>query len=139
MDKETLKPKRKRVYISGPMTGLTRREYMRRFAVAEVTLARLGYEPVNPARFTVCTPWLFRLIGYRLTLIYDLWQLSRCDAIAYQPNWSASPGANVEHRYAMSVGIPEIPEQLKVWSAVEGDIQDRAIKARNNEKMKNEK
>ena len=61
---------RRRVYISGPMTGLTRREYMRRFAVAEVALKRLGYEPVNPARFVVCKPWLFRLLGYRLTLIY---------------------------------------------------------------------
>lgn len=138
MDKEhlkpqpsNLKPKRKRVYISGPMTGLTRREFLRRFAVAEVTLARLGYDPVNPARFLVCRPWLFRLLGYRLTLIYDLWRLSQCDAITYLPNWSASPGANVEHRYATSVCIPELPEQIKVWYAVESDIQDRAIKARN--------
>lgn len=122
---------RKRVYISGPMTGLTRREFMRRFAVAEVKLKRLGYEPINPARFFICQPWLFRLIGYRLTLIYDLWRLSRCDAVAYLPNWTASPGANVEHRYAMSVGIPELPEQLKVWCAVENYIQDRAIASRN--------
>lgn len=113
------------------MTGLKRREFLRRFAVAEVTLARLGYEPVNPARFVVCRPWLFRLIGYKLTLIYDLWRLSQCDAVAYLPNWTASGGANVEHRYATSVGIPELPEQLKVWCAVENDIQDRAIKARN--------
>jgi len=28
------------------------------------------------------------------------------------------------------VGIPELPEQLKVWCAVENDIQDRAIAAR---------
>ena len=138
MDKENISHQtsairhRKRVYISGPMTGLTRREFMRRFAVAEVTLARLGYEPVNPARFLVCKPWLFRLIGYRITLIYDLWRLSRCDAVAYLPNWTASPGANVEHRYATSAGIPELPEQLKVWCAVENDIQDRAIKARTN-------
>ena len=124
-------PRKRRVYVSGPMTGLTRREFMRRFAVAEVTLARLGYESVNPARFFVCKPWLFQLIGYRLTLIYDLWRLSRCDAVAYLPNWTASPGANVEHRYATSAGIPELPEQLKVWCAVENDTQDRAIKARN--------
>ena len=112
------------------MTGLTRREYLRRFAVAEVALKRLGYEPVNPARFVVCKPWLFRLLGYRLALIYDLWRLSQCDAVTYLPNWTASGGANVEHRYATSVGIPELPEQLKVWCAVENDIQDRAIAAR---------
>ena len=124
-------PRKRRVYISGPSTRDWSSDVCSSDLVAEVALARLGYEPVNPARFFVCQPWLFRAIGYRLTLLYDLWQLSRC-AITYLPNWTASGGANVEHRYATSVGIPEVPEQLKVWCAVENDIQDRAIASRNS-------
>lgn len=44
--------------------------------------------------------------------------------------WGKYKECNVEHRYATSVGIPELPEQLKVWCAVENDIQDRAIASR---------
>jgi hypothetical protein len=80
---------------------------------------------VNPARFVVCKPWLFRLIGYRLALIYDLWRLSQCDAVASLPGSSVSKGSCVERDYARAAGIPFLEENVVIYNAVERDIVNR--------------
>ena len=86
-----------RVYLSGPITGLSEAEYTRRFATAERHYEAAGYEVVNPTRFYVCKYiWLYRLLGYRLTLLYDLWRLMQCDLIYKLPGWPHSKGANIE-------------------------------------------
>ena len=67
----------KRVYISGQMSGLPREEYLARFEKAEELLRGEGYDVVNPAKLLPSRwPWLYRLMGYKLTLMYDLWKLS---------------------------------------------------------------
>lgn len=89
--------KRKKVYISGPMTGLPRRVYMLRFAYAERILQRIGFRVCNPAMSLICRwPWLYRVVGYRLTLLYDLWLLRRCQYIYLMPGWESSNGARLE-------------------------------------------
>ena len=96
----------KRVYISGQMTGLSREEYQARFAKAEKLLRDEGYAVTNPARLPPCCwPWLYRLMGYRLTLLYDLWMLSRCDLIYKIPGWKESHGANIESCWAYHTNI----------------------------------
>jgi hypothetical protein len=96
----------KRVYISGPMTGLSREEYLARFAKAENLLRQEGFTVVNPARLLPSRwPWLYRLMGYRLTLLYDLWRLSRCDLIYKIPGWKESHGANIESCWAYHQNI----------------------------------
>lgn len=96
---------KERVYISGPMTGLEREEYNARFMRAEQLLREEGYKNiVNPVRFLVNRwPWLFRLMGYSLTLIYDLWRLSHCDRIYLLPDWEESRGAKVESFFAFNM------------------------------------
>ena len=98
---------KRRIYISGPMTGIEPREYRRRFREAETILRRHGYGTINPCRVWPCRfPWLYRLmnalLGKRLTyatiLAYDLILLmTRADGIAMLPGWQASRGAQIEN------------------------------------------
>lgn len=102
---------KKRVYISGPMTGLSREYYMKCFAESErqLRLVHPGWEIVNPAKLAPCRwPWLYRLMGYRLTLAYDLWHLRRCTHIYMMAGWQCSRGARLEHMKAREWGIIEI-------------------------------
>ena len=102
---------KRRIYISGPMTGIEPREYRRRFREAEAILRRHGYGCINPCRVWPCRfPWLFRLmnalLGKRLTyaviLAYDLLLLmTRADGIVMLPGWQASRGAQIENYVSM--------------------------------------
>ena len=101
---------KRRIYISGPMTGIEPREYRRRFREAETILRRHGYGCINPCRVWPCRfPWLYRLmntlLGKRLTyaviLAYDLILLmTRADGIAMLRGWQASRGAQIENYVA---------------------------------------
>lgn len=98
--------KKKRVYISGQMSGIERAEYLARFAKAEELLRKEGFRVTNPARLLPSRwPWIYRLLGYRLTLLYDLWMLSRCDIIYKIPGWKESHGANIESCWAYHMNI----------------------------------
>ena len=101
-----------RVYISGPMSNLSREQYLELFKRAEQSLRSQGYtRVVNPIRVWACRwPWLYRIVGYRLTLLYDLWLLMRCDQIYKLPGWRDSKGANIESCVAFHFKIWPIPE-----------------------------
>ena len=106
-----------RIYISGPMSGLTREEYTRRFNYVEGKLRELGYRDIiNPTRLFISKPWVYRIMGYRLTLLYDLWLLMHCQRIYKMPGWKQSRGANIESCVAFhfSVSVVQKPtrEQL---------------------------
>ena len=101
-----------RVYISGPMSNLSREQYLELFKRAEQSLRSQGYHKiVNPIRVWACRwPWLYKIIGYRLTLLYDLWLLMRCDQIYKLPGWRDSKGANIESCVAYHFKIWPVPE-----------------------------
>ena len=98
---------KRRIYISGPMTGIEPREYRRRFREAETILRRHGYGCINPCRVWPCRfPWLYRLmnallgkrLAYAVILAYDLILLmTRADGIAMLPGWEQSRGARIEN------------------------------------------
>ena len=102
---------KRRIYISGPMTGIEPREYRRRFREAETILRRHGYGCINPCRVWPCRfPWLYRLmnallgkrLAYAVILAYDLILLmTRADGIAMLPGWEQSRGAQIENYVAM--------------------------------------
>ncbi len=102
---------KRRIYISGPMTGIEPREYRRRFREAETILRRHGYGCINPCRVWPCRfPWLYRLmnallgkrLAYAVILAYDLILLmTRADGIAMLPGWQASRGAQIENYVSM--------------------------------------
>ncbi|MBR2016933.1 MAG: DUF4406 domain-containing protein [Prevotella sp.] len=102
---------KRRIYISGPMTGIEPREYRRRFRETETILRRHGYGCINPCRVWPCRfPWLFRLmnallgkrLAYAVVLCYDLLLLmTRADGIVMLPGWQASRGAQIENYVSM--------------------------------------
>lgn len=97
------------------MSNLSREQYMELFRRAEQSLQSQGYTKiVNPIRVWACRwPWLYRIVGYRLTLLYDLWLLTRCDLIYKIPGWQESRGANIESCVAY---------HFKIWPVPQADI-----------------
>ena len=103
--------KHNRIYISGPISGRTREEYMRHFREAEDYLRGEGLTPVNPTRFLPCRwLWLYKVMGYKLTLLYDLWQMLRCQGLYMLDGWKMSRGANIEHDVAEWFNLQIIDE-----------------------------
>lgn len=100
------KPKRK-VYLSGGMSGVERAVYVRRFREAERVLRRHGYGCTNPCRVWACRwPWIYRAmehvlgkrLAYAVVLCYDLLLLmTRADGIAMLPGLEQSRGARIEN------------------------------------------
>lgn len=122
--------KQKKVYVSGPMTGLTREVYMQRFEVAAETLRYLGYRVCNPAQTIICRwPWLYRLLGYDLTLKYDLWLLRRCSHIYLMPGWIDSRGAREECGEAIRCFVEEV-------SGVDKQVVDNHVEKFDSLKFK---
>ena len=113
-----------KVYISGPMSNLTREQYIDIFTRAEQSLRRRGYNSVvNPIRVWACRwPWLWKMLvsltsehtAYTLVLLYDLWLLSRCNLIYKMEGWKDSRGANIESCVAY---------WFKIWPVPASDIK----------------
>lgn len=101
--------KKYKLYLSGPISGLERDEYMARFAYAEELARKDGYDVCNPTRLLPCRwPWLYRLMGYDLTLRYDIWHMKRCDYVYFLPGWLGSKGARREWSVAVRHGKPSV-------------------------------
>ena len=112
--------KKIKVYISGPMTGVEREEYIQRFMLAEDTLQRRLAAPDQEVR--VCNPinvwackftWFYNLLvklfgstwTYNLILLYDLWLLMRCTDILMLRGYDQSKGSCIERFIATKYGI----------------------------------
>jgi len=89
----------KKVYISGPMSGLPNLNSELFFATEDILRSK-GYDVFNPARTTGDHDWL-------TFIIFDLENIRSCDAIYFLPNWRKSPGARIEaivaHRLKLKV------------------------------------
>ena len=108
----------KRLYLSGPMSGLPEHNFSA-FNAEAARLRELGYDVVNPVDINPDpgTPW-------HEFLRNDLLALLTCDTIALMPGWQGSTGAHLEmhvaHRIAMPIVIAvEIidPPALEAWQA----------------------
>ncbi|AZC35885.1 DUF4406 domain-containing protein [Pseudomonas chlororaphis] len=89
----------KRIYISGPMTGLPDLNYPAFNAAAELLRAE-GYDVENPAENQAppCGSWE----GYmRLALV----QLARCEGVLVLPGYRKSKGACLELFIAPKLGL----------------------------------
>lgn len=91
---------KKRVYISGPIEGVE--DYQTNFAHAEDKVAKMGCDPVNPARcFEPVKDTLTR--GQIMGLCINL--LEECDCIYLLPGWQLSKGAKEELAFAIKNSI----------------------------------
>lgn len=90
----------KRIYLSGPMTGLPGLNFSA-FNLAAAQLRALGYEVVNPAE----KQSELGELSWEAYLREDLRDMLTCDTIALLPGWEASKGAHLELHVAHRVGI----------------------------------
>ena len=101
--------KKTKVYISGAISGRERQDYLRQFGDAERKLLSLGYKVCNPTKLLPSRHlWVYRLVGYKLTLLYDFFHLLRCDKILMLDGWESSRGARCEKALANEFGIKEL-------------------------------
>ena len=89
----------KRIYLSGPMTGLPELNFPAFNAEAD-RLRALGFEVVNPADLNP-EPGT----GWHECMRNDLKALLDCDALALLDGWQRSAGAHLEMHVAHRVGM----------------------------------
>ena len=89
---------KKKIYISGQISGLTPDEYRANFLEAARQLHAQGYEVINPIFNGVDTtqPW-------HVHMKTDIRLLLECDAIYMLPNWELSNGATLEREIAKAL------------------------------------
>ena len=92
----------KRIYISGPISGIDRAVYLANFAERERTLRAQGFDVLNPTRLPPSRwLWIYKVLG-------DLWHLLRCDGITMLDGWQHSRGARLEKATAEIFNIKEL-------------------------------
>ena len=97
---------KKKIYISGPITGLERHVYLKNFDDAELKLRAMDYKVINPTKLLPSRfLWIYKIIGYKLTLLYDIWHLLNCDGIYMIDGWQWSKGARLEKNIADVFGL----------------------------------
>lgn len=84
-----------KIYIAGKITGLD--NYKELFEKVEKILLEEGHAVMNP----VVLPSGFSQDEY-MHICYNM--IDVCDGVYFLNNWKTSPGANLEHEYAIEKG-----------------------------------
>lgn len=92
--------KKPKVYISGPITGLSEKVYKNNFNSTELYLTGLGYDVINPVSYPTNPEWKWEDYMKR-----DIKLLCDCDYIYLLEGWQASDGASLEYVIAKNLGI----------------------------------
>ena len=92
---------RKKIYISGPITGTA--DYMERFARAEAELEAEGYAVINPAKVNAMLP---EETSYEQYMNMSMTMLEDADMIYMLEGWETSGGARREFDRARAEGKP---------------------------------
>lgn len=95
-----VKQEKKKVYISGQITGLEKGKSRKEFERAESEIRRMGFEPVNPWK-----NGLTNEASYGDHIRADLKMLAECDMIYMLRGWEYSNGARLEHSVACACGM----------------------------------
>jgi len=107
----------KRVYLSGPMTGIADNN----FPAFHEWAARLradGFDVVSPAELPEGDTW-------EQCLRHDMRELPTCDAIALMPGWERSKGAHLELHVAHRLGmeVMHLPLQFDMVAHLRRQMQ----------------
>lgn len=92
--------KKKRVYLSAPISGYDLEERRETFMKMEVNLRGRGYDTFNP----MGDHWKEGVTTYDY-MKKDLKELLECDAILLMEGWQRSAGCKCELEVAVSIGI----------------------------------
>ena len=106
----------KKIYISGPISGLPLETVYNNFTNAEVQLLEQGYEVVNPINNGLPTN-----ATWEEHMRADLRLLLDCDAIYMLEGWEKSRGARIEYALAVDLKM-DIQYQFKYSHALNLDL-----------------
>lgn len=110
-DRACPEPKKKAVYIAGPITGID--DYRERFEKAEKAIADLGFVPLSPAR----NPYGLTNEQY---MLMNVSAITVASAVYFLPGFQSSYGAQLEMQYAKYIDKP-IATTLKQLQEVLND------------------
>lgn len=103
----------KRIYLSGPMTGLPEFNFPA-FHAAAAKIRAHGHDVFNPAESVVDASGTWEEF-----MRHDLKALCDCDTIAILPGWATSRGAHLEVYVAHQLGIAVVDASIFDGSAVQ--------------------
>ena len=129
--------KKKKVYISGKISGLDAKEAKQAFDKAEAYAIKLGYNVVNPmalptaiqskitrqiktetddskfpaTSYKTLAEWRERKI-WQIYMREDIKLLADCNIIVLLDNWHVSEGASIELKLALDLGL-EVSWKIK--------------------------
>ena len=106
---------KKRIYISGPISGHDLDERRKVFEMAEVILEKIGFEPVNPIAEADRHP---EDVTTHQHMRRDIALLLGCDAIFMMKGWTHSKGCKVEFDVATAIGLLVYFEEVYMDSKV---------------------
>lgn len=89
-----------RIYLCGPVTGTE--DYRERFRKAEATLAKEGFEVVNPVKIVRKLP---EGVTYQEIMCLCMHLLDMCEMIFLMEGWQHSNGCNAEVAHALEKKI----------------------------------
>ena len=98
--------KKKRIYISGPISGHDIEQRRRAFWDAQILLERKGFEPVNPMENGLPDD-----ASIHDHMKRDIEMLMTCDMIYMMRRWTHSKGCKVEFDVATAIGLPVLFEE----------------------------
>lgn len=86
--------KKKKVFISGKVSGLLYSQAKHNFDVVEKFYKDLGYTVWNPTNHCKVTwSWL-------RCMVVCLWNLAKCDIVDFLHGWEDSRGSRIEYKFA---------------------------------------
>lgn len=97
---------KKKIYISGQISGRDYSDVMHEFLNKEVELEEQGYEVLNPLN-----NGLLPCHSYNEHMVRDIEMLFQADEVYMLSNWHLSKGARVEHFIANTYGKAIFYEQ----------------------------
>ena len=121
---------KRKVYISGHITGLPQEQYKALFSAAEAELKAKGWEVVNPIRIaegihhSLIDPDTHTEAQIWQTILKaDIAELLKCEVVFMLANWEHSDAATLEHSIAKGLNIQveyEIePQHRDIKNAIE--------------------
>ena len=99
---------KKRIYISGPISGREINECRADFQRAEYEMIARGFEPVNPVAEADKHPEHTTTHDH---MRHDIELLMTCDYIYMMRKWTHSKGCKVEFDVATAIGLPVFFEE----------------------------
>lgn len=108
-------PKKRKVYISGRITGLPFEVFTENFTRAQVLMEKMGFEVLNPLEVVACKEENCNFDNrlpdgryhhsWQCYMKHDIIMLLEADEIAMLPDWKESEGAQFERLVALKIDM----------------------------------